>query len=124
MSKIERTSRNVRARFFAILVKNDSPENSTRHSLANITKIARITNLTNFLTSSWEVRKFCKKSHEYINKTNKFKKNVRLEREKAKKLGSWEVPKFRKNNKIFYCYLKRLSNKYHENSKTKNLTKF
>ena len=52
MSKIERTSRNVRARFFAILVKNDSPENSTRHSLANITKIARITNLTNFLTSS------------------------------------------------------------------------
>ena len=48
MSRIERTSKNVRARFFAILAKNDTPENFERHSLANIAKIA-ITNLTNFL---------------------------------------------------------------------------
>ena len=54
MSRIERTSKNVRARFFAILAKNDTPENFERHSLANIAKIA-ITNLTNFLTQK-EIR--------------------------------------------------------------------
>ena len=40
ISSFERTSKNVRAKFFAIL---------ERHSLANIAKIA-ITNSTNFLT--------------------------------------------------------------------------
>lgn len=49
MSRIERTSKNVRAKFFAILAKNDSPENLARHSLANIAKIA-IKNSTNFFT--------------------------------------------------------------------------
>ena len=46
-----------------------------------------------------------------------------MEREKAKKLGSREVPKLSKNNKIFYCYLKRLSKKYRKNSKTTKLNK-
>ena len=46
-----------------------------------------------------------------------------MEREKAKKLGSREVPKFSKNNKIFYCYLKRQSKKYRKNSKTNKFNK-
>lgn len=46
-----------------------------------------------------------------------------METEKAKKLGSREVPKFPKNNKIFYCYLKRLSNKYRKKSKTNKFNK-
>ena len=46
-----------------------------------------------------------------------------MEREKVKKLGSREFPKFTKNNKIFYCYLKILSNKYRKNSKTNKFKK-
>ena len=51
MSRIERTSKNLQPKFFRNCTKkNDSQENFVRHSLANIAKIARITNLSKFLT--------------------------------------------------------------------------
>ena len=59
MSRIERTSKNVRARFFAILAKNDTPENFERHYTCKYRK----------------------------NSNNKFNKFLDLERDKAKKIA-------------------------------------
>ena len=57
-----------------------------------------------------------------IARINKFNKILHLEREKVKK-GFEESAKFRKSNKNFSCYVKRLSNKYGKNSKNNKFNK-
>ena len=51
-----------------------------------------------------------------------FNKILVLEREKGKE-GPRKVGKFRKRNKNFSCYVKRLSNKYRKNSKIDKFNK-
>ena len=94
MSRIGRSRKNVRAHFFRNLIskKNDSQEIlwDTYLQISQV-RIARMTNQI-------------------------FNKILDLEREKGKERPR-KVRKFRKRNKNFSCYVKRLSNKYRKNSK-------